>query len=146
MSQPVQACEPGLGDLSKATAPAYFFVIKVMFVGVMNLGQIQKLRFVGVKNFRSCSTTTFGYLHLVMLITLKVVSKQDKIHHFNKLKKLFRIFFNTNNKWLRPIWTPLPMLLKFPLLGFISCKYNVYLRKKDVKVNDQRLQRFSKEV
>ena len=70
VSQPVRACEPGLGDLSKLTAPAYFFVIKVMFVGVVNFGQIQKLRFVGVKNFWSCSTTNFGDLHSVKLTSL----------------------------------------------------------------------------
>ena len=29
VSQPVQACEPGLGDLSKPTAPAYFLRGKV---------------------------------------------------------------------------------------------------------------------
>ena len=39
-------------------------------VGVVNFGQIQKLRFVGVKHFRSCSTTTFGHLHSVMLTSL----------------------------------------------------------------------------
>ena len=32
MFKPVQACEPGLGDLSKPTAPAYFFGVKLMFV------------------------------------------------------------------------------------------------------------------
>ena len=42
VSQPVRACEPGLGDLSKPTAPAYFLGVKLMFVGVMNFGQIQK--------------------------------------------------------------------------------------------------------
>ena len=67
VSQPVRACKPGLGDLSKLTAPAYFFVVKVMFASVVNFGQIQKLRFVGVKIFRSCSTMTFGHLHSVML-------------------------------------------------------------------------------
>ena len=34
VSQPVRACEPGLGDLPKLTAPAYFFGVKLMFVGV----------------------------------------------------------------------------------------------------------------
>ena len=63
VSQPVQACEPGLGDLSKLTAPAYFFGIKLMFVGVMNFGQVQKIRFVGVKKFRSCSNPNFDHLH-----------------------------------------------------------------------------------
>ena len=42
VSQPVRACEPGLGDLSKLTAPAYFLGVKLMLVGVMNFGQIQK--------------------------------------------------------------------------------------------------------
>ena len=41
-----------------------------MFVGVMNFGQNQKLRFEGVKNFRSCSTMTFGHLHSVKLTRL----------------------------------------------------------------------------
>ena len=42
VSQPGQACEPRLGDLFKLTAPAYFLEVKLMFVGVMNFGQIQK--------------------------------------------------------------------------------------------------------
>ena len=67
-----RACEPGLGDLPKPTTPAYFFVVKVMFIGVMNFGQIQKLRFVGVKIFWSCSTMTFGHLHWVMLTSLEI--------------------------------------------------------------------------
>ena len=41
VSQPVRACEPGLGDLSKPTALAYFFVVKVILVGVVNFGQTQ---------------------------------------------------------------------------------------------------------
>ena len=71
VSQPVQACEPGLGDLSKLTAPACFFVVKVMFIGAMNFGQIQKLGLVSVKNFQSCLITTFGHLHLVKLTSYK---------------------------------------------------------------------------
>ena len=63
VSQPVQACEPGLGDLSKPTAPAYFFGAKLMFVGVVNFGQVQKIRFVGMKIFWSCSNPNFGHLH-----------------------------------------------------------------------------------
>ena len=55
MSQPVQACKPGLGDLSKLTAPAYFLGVKLMSVGVMNFGQTQKIRFVVVKKFQSYS-------------------------------------------------------------------------------------------
>ena len=42
VSQPVGACEPGLGNLSKPTPPAYFFGVKLMFIGVMNFGQNQK--------------------------------------------------------------------------------------------------------
>ena len=51
VSQPVQACKLGLGDLSKPTAPAYFLGVKLMFVGVMNFGQVQKIRFVMVNFF-----------------------------------------------------------------------------------------------
>ena len=45
-----------LGDLSKLTAPAYFLGVKLMFVGVVNFGQIQKIRFVIVKIFWSHSS------------------------------------------------------------------------------------------
>ena len=55
MSQPVQACELGLGDLSKLTAQAYLWGVKLMFVGVMNFGQVKKIRFVVVKFFWSYS-------------------------------------------------------------------------------------------
>ena len=51
VSQPVRAFEPGLGDLSKLTAPAYLFGVKLMFVSVINFGQIQKIRFIVVKFF-----------------------------------------------------------------------------------------------
>ena len=63
VSGPVRACEPGLGDLSKLNAPAYFFGVMLMFVGVVNFGQVQKIRFVGGKNFRPCSNPNFGHLH-----------------------------------------------------------------------------------
>ena len=53
VSQPVRACQPGLGDMSKLTATAYFWGVKLMIVSVMNFGQIQKIRFVVVKIFRS---------------------------------------------------------------------------------------------
>ena len=42
-----------LGDLSKPTASAYSFGVKLIFVGVVNFGQVQKIRFVDVKNFGS---------------------------------------------------------------------------------------------
>ena len=55
VSQPVQASKQGLGDLSKLTAPSYLFGIKLMLVSVVKFGQIHKIRFVGVKIFRSYS-------------------------------------------------------------------------------------------
>ena len=55
VSQPVRACEPGLGDLPKPTTPAYFLGGKLMLVGVMNFGQIRKVRLVVAKIFRSYS-------------------------------------------------------------------------------------------
>ena len=42
---------------------AYFFGVKLMFVGVVNFSQVQKIRFVGVKIFWSCSNPNFGHLH-----------------------------------------------------------------------------------
>ena len=45
VSQPVGACEPRLGDLSKPTEPTYFFGVKLILVGVVNFGQNQKIRF-----------------------------------------------------------------------------------------------------
>ena len=47
----MRACKPELGDLSKPTAPAYFSGVKFMFVGDLKFGQVQKIRFVGVKFF-----------------------------------------------------------------------------------------------
>ena len=55
VSQPVRACKPGLEDLSKPTAPAYFWGVKLMYVGVMNYSQVQKIRFIVVKIFWSNS-------------------------------------------------------------------------------------------
>ena len=55
LSQPVRACDLGLGDLSKLTPPAYFLGVKLMFVGVANFGQTQKIRFIVVKIFWSYS-------------------------------------------------------------------------------------------
>ena len=45
----------GLGDLSKLTVPEYFLGVKLMFVSVMNFDQVQKIKFVLVKNFWSNS-------------------------------------------------------------------------------------------
>ena len=66
VSQLVQACEPGLGDLSKLTALAYFLEVKLMFVGAMNFGHVQLLKFVVLKFFWLCSNPNFGRLDLVM--------------------------------------------------------------------------------
>ena len=52
MSQPVRACKLGPGDLSKPTAPAYLFGVKLMFIGGVNFGQVKKIRFVGVNIFQ----------------------------------------------------------------------------------------------
>ena len=51
-----------------------------MFVGVVNFGQPQKLRFVAVKKFWSCLTMTFGHLHLVKLTSLSklYISRSNK--------------------------------------------------------------------
>ena len=46
VSQPVGACEPGLGDRT-----SMFWGVKLMFVGVTNFGQIQKIRFIVVQIF-----------------------------------------------------------------------------------------------
>ena len=40
---------------SEADRTSIFFGVKLMFVGVMKLGQVQKIRFVGVKIFWSYS-------------------------------------------------------------------------------------------
>ena len=53
VSQPVRACEPGLGDLSKPTARAYFWGVKLMLICVANFGKIKRIRFVVVKIFCS---------------------------------------------------------------------------------------------
>ena len=66
VSQSVRACEPGLGDLYKLTAPAYFFGVKLMFEVVLNFGYVQLLRFVVLKKFWSCSNPNFGHLDSVM--------------------------------------------------------------------------------
>ena len=44
-----------LGDLSKLTAPAYFWGVKLMFVGDVNFSHVPTLRFVGVNIFWSYS-------------------------------------------------------------------------------------------
>ena len=82
VSQPVRACEPGLGDLSKLTAPAYFFGEKLMFVGVMNFGKIQKNKVCRSEHFSVIFQPIFGHLDLVKLtnrISLKILFKLDNI-------------------------------------------------------------------
>ena len=88
MSHPVQACKPGLGDLSKPTnCTSICFWLKLMYVGVMNLDQIQKIRFLvvnicrsySIKKVRCCEINflviflpIFGYLDSVKLTCLKL--------------------------------------------------------------------------
>ena len=81
MSQPVQACKPGLGDLSKKTTPAYIFGVKLMFVGVMliffsgmNFGQVKKIRFVVVK---ICRLNSNQFL-FILLWSSELASKYIK--------------------------------------------------------------------
>ena len=65
VSQPVRACELGLGALSKLTTTAYFWGVKIIFVGVRNFGQIQKIRFVFVNIFRSNSKIKFVVVNVI---------------------------------------------------------------------------------
>ena len=74
VSQQVQACEPGLGDLSKPTAPAYFLGGKLMFVRVMNFGQNQKIMFVVVKIFWS----NYNQFLVILICSSKLASKQSQ--------------------------------------------------------------------
>ena len=53
VSQPVQACKPGLGTCPSRPHQHFFGGVKLMFVGVVNFGQIQKISFVNVKIFWS---------------------------------------------------------------------------------------------
>ena len=62
-------------NLSKPTPPAYFFGVKLMSVGVVNFGQVQKVRFVGVKIFRSCSNQ-----FSVMLIRSSQLASKIVVH------------------------------------------------------------------
>ena len=79
VSQLVRACKPGLGDLSKLTATAYFFGGKLMLVGVMNLGRIQKVRFVVVKIFRSYSNQFSVKLTSLIPTKIFIYEKQNKV-------------------------------------------------------------------
>ena len=64
--QPVGACEPGLGDLSKLTAPTYLWgKVSVCHCSVFR-GHVQLLKFVIVKIFWSCSNPKFGHIYSVM--------------------------------------------------------------------------------
>ena len=50
----------GLARLCKPTAPAYFFGVKLMFVGVVNFGHVSSLRFIGVNIFGQNLTKTWS--------------------------------------------------------------------------------------
>ena len=79
VSQPVQACQPGLGDPSKPTAPAYFWEVKLMFVNVTNFDQIKKIRFIVVKIFWSY----FNKFSFLLIWSSKLASfKSLKLNFF----------------------------------------------------------------
>ena len=63
VSQPVRACKPGLGPGGpvQANHTSIFLGVKLMFDGVMNFGQVQKIRFIVVKIFWSYSNPYFGH-------------------------------------------------------------------------------------
>ena len=67
VSQPLRASEPGVGDLSKLTAPTYFLGVKLMFVVVMNFSQIKKNMVCRCEHF---SATFFGHLDSFKLTNL----------------------------------------------------------------------------
>ena len=91
MSQPVLACGPALEDLSKPTVPAYFWGVKVMFVGFMNFGRIQKIGFVVVKIFQSYSNK-----FLVILIW-----SSELASYFFNILNLFNILMTLNKCIIR---------------------------------------------
>ena len=87
-----------LGDLSKPTAPAYFFGVKLMFggvmlmfVGVMNFGPVQKIRFFVVKIFWS-NTNQFS---VILIQSIELASFKIK------LKLTFEIFLISSKESLR---------------------------------------------
>ena len=74
--QQVQACERGLGDLSKPTTLAYFWGVKLTFVIVIFFGCVQLLRFFIVKIFWSCSNLNWGiFIQLCELASNDIHSK-----------------------------------------------------------------------
>ena len=54
MSQPVQACKPGLRDLSMPTTPAYFFV----FLKVYQFSKVDQLGVFGFCLVCGCQTNS----------------------------------------------------------------------------------------
>ena len=78
VSQSVQVCELGLGYRLSRRDQQIFFCGKLMLVGVMNFGQIQKIMFVVVKIFWSNSNQ-----FLVILIwSSKLASNYWLLLHF----------------------------------------------------------------
>ena len=67
------------GGLSKLTAPAYFLGVKLMFVGVANFGQIQKIRFVVVK---ICWLYSNEFL-VILIRSSKLASEKWQKKYFN---------------------------------------------------------------
>ena len=67
-----------VGQVSQLTALAYFWGVKLMFVGIMNFGHIPTLKFVGVKIFQSKSNPNLVVLNrsseLASFKTLKIMT------------------------------------------------------------------------
>ena len=80
----------------------------------MDFGQIQKLRLVGVKNCRSCSTTTFGHLHAVKLTSLHYS------HNLNILIFLFCLFFHSSHPDLKNL-----IVMCFLVYKVSKCKLSI---------------------
>ena len=85
VSQPVRACEPGLGDLFKPTAPAYFWGVKLIFVGVVNFGHVQLLRFVVLK--------IFGHVLTLILVVLIQSSNLACLNFFCSTYNFQKVIF-----------------------------------------------------
>ena len=84
-----------------------------MFVGVVNFGQIQKIRFVVVKKFWSCSKPALGHFDLVMYLasfycvrlhTRKGLQKNKKKCICENKGKCFGV--KIKNKWVEQFLDP----------------------------------------
>ena len=93
VSQPVQACKLGLGDLSKLTTPAYYFGVKLMFVSVMNFGQI---------NFFVASSGLYSFNTHYYVCSLIQPASLFYTHY--KILNAFKFSKNPTNANLTYVW------------------------------------------